>query len=494
MPYIIAVDLGTKHTKIVIINEQAQLFQTFKAPVISVQDEYGKHEQDAELIYQSVLELLRQSLYTLNSEDVACICFSAAMHSLLAVDDGGTPLCNALTWADSRSKFYAQQYRATAAGLNIYKYTGTPVHSMSPMYKLLWMKNEIPEIFNKAAKFISIKEYIFYRLFGKYIIDEGIASATGLYNIYDHAWHLPALQLAGIDALKLSTVVPATHIECTLLPQVQNGLGITVQIPFVIGGNDGCLANLGCGAAGHNVAVLTVGTSGAVRLTIAPPQPENANGLFRYLLTDKIYVTGGPVNNGGIVLQWFAENFLGLSLLEKNNIDTIMQLAAEAKPGADDLLFLPYLLGERAPVWNEDATGMFYGLRIRHSKTHLTRAVVEGISFSLLQILKEIENDLPAVQSVYVSGIVTQSYWWMQLIADMFGREIILNNVADASAMGAAFMGMYATGIIKELNEVSKFVQPSKRFVPDAEVHGIYKEKFEIYKQLYPLSKSLRKP
>lgn len=494
MRHFIAIDLGTTNSKAVLIDETGKVLYVGKAAVVSLQDENGKHEQDAELIFQNVITLIKECFALASAKNIACISFSAAMHSIMATDTNGKPLTNAVTWADTRARQYAQQLRGSDSGKEIYRYTGTPIHAMSPLCKLLWLKNEKPEIFNNAAKFISVKEYIFFRFFGKYIVDEGMASATGLFNVYEHKWHEASLKLAGIDNSKLSQVVAATYIETEMLPEIKNELELSTNIPFVPGGNDGCLANLGCGALTSDIAVLTVGTSGAVRLTMPPSPPvdggqeiaNEGNGLFHYLLTDKIYVTGGPINNGGIVLQWFAENFLQLPLLQENNFEKVMQLAAAAKPGADDLLFLPYLLGERAPVWDESATGMFYGLRISHKKEHLTRAVVEGISFSLLQILKETEKNNTAVHSVYVSGAVTQSDFWMQLLADMFGKNIILNDVADASAMGAAFMGMYATGFIKDLSEVSKFISPSKKFIPNKEVHKPYIERFEVYKKLYP--------
>lgn len=491
MQYFIAIDLGTTHCKALIVDEHGSALHTAKAAIPSFQAEEGQYEQDVELIFREVVALLKECVIFSGTGNIRCVSFSAAMHSLLAVDEQGIPLTHAITWADTRSKIYAQHLRDSEQGREIYKYTGTPVHAMSPLCKLLWLKNERPEIFNAANKFISVKEYIFLRLFGKYIVDEGIASATGLYNVYDHKWHKGALQLTGVDASKLSSVVAATHAETDLPGVMKNELLALAGIPFILGGNDGCLANLGCGALNNDIAVLTIGTSGAVRLTVPPPVPEDTHGLFRYLLTDNIYVTGGPINNGGIALQWFAENFLQLSILKDNNLEKVMLLAATAEPGADDLLFLPYLLGERAPVWDENAVGIFYGLRIIHKKEHLARAVVEGISFSLLQILNETEKNNAAVHSVYVSGIVTQSAFWMQLLADMFGKKIILNDVADASAMGAAFMGMYATGFIEDLNEVTKFIAADKVFEPDMDVHLSYRQQFEKYKKLYPATKQL---
>ena len=490
MRFIIAIDLGTTHIKAVIVNEQAKPLQTFKLPVISVQDESGKYEQDAEAIFQSVLNLLKQSFEAVNQKGVACVVFSAAMHSILAVDKAGASLCNSLTWADTQSKAYAQQLKSTAAGESIYRQTGTPIHAMSPLCKIAWIKNEQPQLFAKAYKFISVKEYIFYRLFGKYIVDAGIASASGLFDIYNLCWHKKALEFAGIDETKLSQVVAATHFETLLTEGIQEQLKLKHPIPFVTGGNDGCLANLGCGVLDKYEAALTVGTSGAVRVTIPKPLPAELQGLFRYMLTKDLYVTGGPINNGGIALQWFAENFLGVPVNSSEDFYAIMQLAEKAPAASNGLIFLPYLLGERAPVWDEDAKAMFYGLHITHRREHLTRAVIEGISFSLLQILNAVEKVNGTVNKVFISGIVTQSEWWMQLLANMFGKTIIFNDSADASAMGAAFMGMFATGMIDDLSAVKSFMQVTKTFEPEASTHALYQKHFEVYVSLYPKFKT----
>jgi gluconokinase len=294
------------------------------------------------------------------------------------------------------------------------------------------------------------------------------------------------MDAAGIDESKLSAVVPATHMETELIPAIKNELMIKRSIPFVIGGNDGCLANLGNGALNTNEAALTIGTSGAVRVVIPKPATEDLNGLFRYLLTDDLYVTGAAINNGGIALQWFAENFLQTKISANEDLRSVLNLAESAPAGAENLFFLPYLLGERATIWDEEASALFYGLHINHKKEHLTRAVIEGISFSLLQILKAIEEQNIIVDKIYVSGVVTQSEWWMQLLADMFGKTTVLCEGSDASAMGAAFMGMYATGMIKDLSQVRSFVKTSKVFKTNEAVHQLYQQQYNVFGLLYP--------
>ena len=211
------------------------------------------------------------------------------------------------------------------------------------------------------------------------------------------------------------------------------------------------------------------------------------------MLTDELYVTGAAINNGGIALQWFAENFLQTKISTNEDLNAVLKIAEKAPAGAEGLIFLPYLLGERGTIWDEEASAMFYGLRINHKKEHLTRAVIEGISFSLLQILKAIEKSKIGIDKIYVSGIVTNSEWWMQLLADIFGKTIVLSDDSDASAMGAAFMGMYATGIIKDLSEVKSFIKTTRTFEADELVHQLYQQQYKVYDSLYPTLTKARK-
>lgn len=495
MQHFIAIDLGTTHCKAVIVDEQGKVVHVAKENVSSFVAEDGAYTQNVQVIYNSVIKLLQDvcKFSVAAHAKIACVSFSAAMHSFLATDMNGTPLMQAMTWADSRSKKYAQELRRTEQGKDIYKNTGTATHAMSPLCKLLWLKAAQPDLFNKAAKFISIKEYICFRLFGKFIIDEGIASATGLYNIYTHTWHQPALDLAGISTEQLSAVVETTHIETQLVEDAKTVLQLPYTIPFVMGGNDGCLANLGCGGLSAHTGVLTLGTSGAVRLTIPAPVIKPLNGLFRYILTKDLYVTGGPVNNGGAALEWFATNMLQKPLNENDHFTQVMQLASTAHAASEGVFFQPYLLGERAPVWDEDSCGIFYGLKAHHKAAHLTRAVIEGISYSLLQILQNIEQQNNDIDAIYVSGFITRSDFWLQLLADMFGKKMILNDIADASALGAAFMGMLATGFIKDLSEVKQFISTDKVFHPDAAVHDVYEKSFRKYLQIYPAIQHISK-
>lgn len=486
MNYFLGIDIGTTHTKAVIITGKGKPVFEAKQGYDLLRPQPGFEEQDADAILEVVIDVMAQAFRAAgNHGSITAVGFSAAMHSILPVDNTGTPLYHALTWADTRSKNEANEISRRADAGVLYKNTGIPAHPMSPLCKIAWFRNNKPGLFENTAKFISIKEYIFYKFFGKYIVDYSIASATGLFNINEKKWDALALQTAGIDKSKLSEPVSTTHAEYELQPVYETVFKTGGQIVFIAGASDGCLANLGSGAVLHGETALTIGTSGAVRMTVHQlPGEDDRERLFTYPLTDSIYVRGGAINNGGIILTWLSGLFSDSENV-KRDYEMILSMAAQSEPGARGLLFLPYLLGERAPVWDADAKGALVGLAIKHQKEHIIRAAIEGICFTLNQLIKKLERAHGPVRDIYVSGGFVQSEFWVQLIADITGKQLKVTETADASAIGAASIAMYATGFLKSLEEVKAFAQVSKIIEPVLSNHKKYAELSVLFDSLY---------
>ena len=483
MKHILAIDMGTSHCKAVVINLKGEVVNKWQvnSPVIS--DEPGQHEQDANVLFERIMGLIKKAFEEDKDTLISCVCFSAAMHGLMAVDASGKPLTNIITWADTRSDDYAAALLEKGIASKIYERTGPPIHSMTPLCKLLWLSAEKKEIFDKAYKFISLKEYIFYKLFNKYIIDYSVASATGLFDVYDKAWNKDALEVTGVSEERLSTPVEVTHAETSLLPEYKTMFALTRDVPFIVGASDGALANLGCGAIDKNKLALTIGTSGAVRVVADKPVVRSLNTTFNYLLTANHYVIGGPTNNGGNTLQWFVENIMNDN--SREGFDKALKLAATIPVGADGLLFLPYIYGERAPIWNAKARGAFIGLTSRHNNRHMARAVVEAICLALYDVFSSMNTIKDDIDVVYASGGFTQSEFWLQMVADIFGKKVVVDDVADASAIGAAMIGMYSTGLIKDIAETKELLSIGKEYFPVESNHNKYRQIFPLYKSLY---------
>ena len=486
MKYIIGVDIGTSGAKAVAFTASGEVLADALVSYQPLPTEPGFHELDPEVLFQAVLDVIRTALSgTRSREGLSGICFSAAMHSLIAVDKNGIPLTHVITWADTRSKEQAIRLKNTPEGDRIYEKTGTPIHSMSPLCKIAWIREKQPVVFAKTGKFIGIKEFIWNRFFGKYLIDYSIASATGLFDIYRMDWFEEALVFAGITAEKLSRPRPTVYSESGIDMKYRIALGLSGEIPFIIGGSDGCLANLGTNAVLPGDVSLTIGTSGALRMISSTPKNDPEQRIFNYILTENHYVSGGAVNNGGVILQWYIKHFMDPSEEPGVSFSNRIEEAAAVPAGAEGLFFLPYLLGERAPIWNEDARGVFFGIHPKHNQRHFLRAVLEGISYSLFQVGHSLEETIGPIGDIYASGGFTQSECWLQLIADLFNKKVYLTSATDASAIGAAMLGFYARGIVEKMEDLQKIIEIKRVILPDPARSRLYRQYYPLFVSLY---------
>jgi len=245
----------------------------------------------------------------------------------------------------------------------------------------------------------------------------------------------------------------------------------------VTGSSDGASANLATGATGDHVMAITIGTSGAARMVIQGAQTDALMRTFCYHVRDNCYILGGATNNGAVVIQWLREN-----LLQTNeDFGQLFALAAGVEPGSEGLLFIPYILGERAPVWNSKARGIYFGLGIGHTKAHLIRAAMEGVIYCLYSIGKIlVENK--EIRELHATGGFTRSPVWLQMLADVFNIKVLVFGEDESSALGAVITGLGATG------NSFPFPQPVlAMYEPDASVHAVYRKGFERFTRIYRL-------
>ncbi|HRP30565.1 MAG TPA: gluconokinase [Agriterribacter sp.] len=483
MSIIIGADIGTSNIKVIAFKKDNEVLLSMKAPCPTLTPSYERMEQDPKLMLELINQLLKKVLVQLKDEEIAGICFSTAMHSIMAVDKNHLPLTNAILWGDTRSAPQCELLKKMGRNELLYPNIGVPLHPSLPLCKIIWLKENAPELFAGTYKFISLKEYFFFQWFGKYIIDHSIAGATGLQDIHHLRWNPTAIQTAGISENQLSQIVPVTHAETQLTAAYRDYFGIN-DIPFIVGSSDGCLANTGSGVIQPYEAALTIGTSGAVRTTVTTPALREP-ALFCYPFAKNTYIKGGAVNNGGNVLNWFAECFLQQSIPTEKDYSNLVQQAHSVDAGANGLLFLPYIQGERAPVWNAAARGVFFGIHPLHRQAHFARAVLEGICYGLYDIFCLLNANSDPITTLYASGGFTQDERWVQLIADLFNKKVQVSNQEDASATGAALLGRYATGQSKSFSLSTTVMHSGKSLYPDKEKHQIYMRYFSVYRSLY---------
>ncbi|WNR46522.1 gluconokinase [Paenibacillus roseipurpureus] len=491
-PYIIAADIGTTSMKTLVIDRDGRVLASHSIEYPLFTPAADRAEQDPDQIFQAVVQGVGAVVRKLSvtPEQVLCVSFSSAMHSLIAVNEHMEPLTACITWADNRSAKYADELKRSGLGQQIYARTGTPIHPMSPLLKLKWFAEHEPALVQQTHKFIGIKEYVFAKLFGQYLIDFSLASATGLFNLEQLDWDQGALDYARVTPNQLSTLVPTTHRVQGLSTADAAAMGLSTDTPFIVGASDGVLANLGVGAFEPGVVAVTIGTSGAVRSVVTKPQTDPDGKLFCYALTENFWVVGGPINNGGIVFRWVRDHIAAAEAEEArlkgmDPYDHLTALASEVSAGSDGLLFLPLLSGERAPYWNANARGVYFGLSLSHQKKHMIRAALEGVMFSIQAVAASLEQMMGPAKVIRASGGFARSEFWRQMMTDMLGTAVTVPDSIESSGIGAALLGLLAMGEIEDLSHAHQWIQVGKAHEVNQNDYRVYQQLTSIYTSVY---------
>ncbi|MEK4345138.1 gluconokinase [Paenibacillus sp. FSL P4-0184] len=485
--YMLGIDIGTTSTKAVLFSEKGEVIQQENMGYPLYTPDMSTAEQDPEEIFQAVLQAISNIMKHHSHKKLSFVSFSSAMHSVIAMDENDLPLTPCITWADNRSEAWAHKIKNELNGHEVYKRTGTPIHPMSPLTKIAWIVNDLPEIASKVKIYIGIKEYIFKKFFDHYVVDHSLASAMGMMNLKTLDWDKDALQIAGITPAQLSELVPTTKIFTNCDSDLAKQMGIDPQTAFVIGASDGVLSNLGVNAIKKGEIAVTIGTSGAIRTIIDKPQTDEKGRIFCYALTEKHWVIGGPVNNGGMVLRWIRDELASSEVETAKRLgidpyDVLTKIAERVRPGADGLLFHPYLAGERAPLWNPDVRGSFFGLTMSHKKEHMIRAALEGVIYNLYTVFLALTECMDGpVTRIQATGGFARSEVWRQMMSDIFDSEVTVPESYESSCLGACILGLYATGKIESFEIVSEMIGSTYKHTPNEEATKEYRKLLPIF-------------
>ena len=444
---VIGLDVGTTAAKVVAFGVGDLWRHTAIREYPLLAPEPGWQVQDPETIVAAVAEALADCVSAARGARVVALSVSSAMHGLIALDADLRPLTPLVTWADSRAHSEAAHLRATGQAASLHRTSGTPVHSMSPLTKLMWFARHEPDVCAAARWWVGLKDYVLLALTGSLVTELSSASATGLLDNVARTWSAAALDVAGVRADQLPPILPTTA-TLDLSAEMAARVGLPLGTPVVVGAGDGPLGNLGTGALEPGVVGLSLGTSGAVRMVVPRPVVDPDGRLFCYALTDDAWVVGGAVSNGGVVVRW-AGGVFGCDLSPGPDgaprDAELLALAHAVPPGSDGLVMLPYLLAERAPLWDPDLTGAYLGVRHAHTRGHFVRAAVEGVAVQLSAIVQELDRLEPVTQ-IRATGGAFRSPVWREVMAGALGHPLRVTGGAEGSALGAAALGLYAIG------------------------------------------------
>jgi gluconokinase len=483
---LIAVDIGTTSVKAIVYRIggtiEGQTSQTYGTSY----PQPGFVEQDPDQVVAAVGQVLTLLLKQTNIDPkaVTAIVFSGIWQSMIPIDARGRPLCRSLLWADSRAHRQSNRLLRELGAQRVRARTGCSIHPMYHLPRLLWFKEEAPEIFKRTYKFVSIKEYVLNRFFGEFLIDRSVASGTGIWQMSSLDWDEELLVAIGLSKDFFSPVAETTAVfKKGLRAEFAAQAGLLSGTPGIVGAADGAMAHLGSVGLSDNRMSLTVGTGAALRLRISEPRSSSDTEAWCYYLTEHNWLLGGIIQDAGNVMSWFADNLMPQSESKITVYDMLNTYAQETAPGADGLIFLPFLSGERCPNNRPDARGAVYGLNFSHSRKHLARAVMEGIAYRLYSVYQMLAG--PSQPELVITGGLLKSPVWIKITADFFGKRLWLPKVSETSAWGLILIALRSLNVAKNLEDLNRLVEVAGCQEPDWEAHRKYEDIHNTYNDLY---------
>jgi xylulokinase len=460
--YILAHDLGTSGNKATLFDAQGHLVDSAFAPYDTAYPRPNWAEQNPQAWWDAVCSTSQKLLASsgVSATRIAAVGFSGMMMGCLPVAADGTPLRSCIIWADQRAQEEAAFVADRCGADEVYLRCG---HRTSPAYcapKILWVRNHQPDIYARAAKFLVPKDYIVHRLSGEFATDYSDASGTLLFDLTARRWHQPFLDALDLSADQLPTPYASNTVVGHVTQHAARESSLAPGTPVVIGGGDGSCAGIGAGVIEPGAAYCAIGTSAWISVsTLAPaPDPQQRTMTFHHVHPER-YAPMGVMQLAGGAREW------AWKTLADGDLD-LDAAAAAVEPGADGLIFLPYLMGERSPWWDPQARGAFVGLSMQHGKPQMARAVLEGVAFGLRQILDSLREQTPGIDALRLIGGGGKSQLWPQILADVFGTPIhMLELTGEATSWGAAVaagvgVGLYDWSIAAERSQVMRIIEP----------------------------------
>ena len=490
---VVSVDIGTSSVRACLFSIDLSNIHHRQLPILLETDVTGRAEQDFEKIHSAVCQCISDVIEwaDANQYSTEAICFSNAVSSLVCLDSNFNPVRPVLTYADLRARDQAETLKKDFS-IDVFRETACPVHASYWLPKFKWLKNEGFN-YSKSNYFCTIKDLIVFKLTGQFITDFSNAVATGMCNTVSGEWDEQLLALAEISSNQLPRIMPTTAIILHEKNDSTDSLHIPDNMKIVLGATDGVLSSLGAGAYKPGQVTTMIGSSGACRIAAESPLIHQSNTVtWSYPLDENVWIRGGAMNSGGLVTQWLVENFFhGKPSSDEEAFEEMLNLASSINPCSDGLLFLPYIFGERAPIWDENARGVFFGIHGSHQLGNFARAAIEGILFALYSIYEIITSDYDGDITVRATGGYLRSELMVQIQTDIFNIPVGVPSNYEGSSIGAAILALKALRLINSYDEISEFIKVKKVYKPNEKRAQIYKEQFrkfkEIYRQLKPL-------
>ncbi|MFW6162856.1 MAG: xylulokinase [Planctomycetota bacterium] len=491
MPALVGIDLGTQSVKTVALDDQGCLRALAQREYPIDTPKVGWAEQDPQTWWKAACETTQEALAAagVHPGDIQGVGLSGQMHGTVCLDREGHPVGPAIIWADGRSAREVDELVAELGRERLGELTANPLAAGFMAATVRWLARHKHDTLWHTSNLVLPKDYLRLRLTRQIATDVTDAASTLLFDVANRRWSDAMVEAVGIERDLLPRVVESQEVAGTVTRRAAKDTGLPDGVPVVAGGGDQPVGAVGNGVTAPGAIVATLGTGGQLLTPLDEPayDPELRTHTFCHAVPGR-WFTMGAILSAGLCLRWLRDQvFGGLGL----GYDALSAAAAEVEPGAEGLLFLPYLLGERTPHMDARARGVFFGLALRHERRHLVRAVMEGVALAMRDCLEVMRSFGVTSQRLLVAGGGAQSGVWRQMLADALGSPLVSVSTREPAACGAAVLAGVGTGLFPDAESVAGRLGGITAATDpiDANVER-YNQLYEIYRGLYPSLKN----
>lgn len=485
MSHFLGIDLGTQSVKVTAYDEKGELkaLSSREYPIISKQP--GFAEQEPEIWWEKTAEAIREVISRLSSREIKGIGFSGQMHGAVFLDKNYQPVYPAIIWADQRSKKQVTFIRETLKN-ELVEISGSTIATGFMAASVLWLKENLPQIYDRVRWIILPKDYLKVKMGLPPSTDVADASATLLFNIKRRSWSEKIFDVLGINPDLFPPVHNSSEMIGEMSQRVKENLGLEGENILVAGAGDQHCAALGNGIIHEKEILLTIGTGGQIFTPLKHPlvDPKLRIHTFCHAVPGYWHLLGATLC-AGLSLSWFKKSLLDSPSFSFDFKD-MDEEARKIPPGCNELIFLPYLLGERTPYMDPWARGAFINLHLTHQRAHFTRAIMEGVALSLKNAWEVFEEIGAESERFIFSGGGSKSSLWRKILASVFQKPLFTTTTREEAATGACILAMVGTGHFSNFEEaMDTIVRYHTPTLPESEWSEKYQSLFEKFKKLY---------
>ena len=486
---LLVLDAGTSGVKCSVFDESCALIASRREDYATVYPHPGWAEQDMEEVYAAACRGIRGLLDEVGAENIACVGLSGTMNGCIPVDASGRALGHNIIHSDSRAADQLDRIRAVIPPGDFYRLTGNRIDNHYTLPKILWLRENAPGIYDRAAWFLNTKDYLYSRLTGICgVTDYSDASLTIALDIASGTWAKDMIASLGLDIGKMPRIVCGHDVSGTVSTGAARLCGLPEGTPVAVGGGDGACAARGSGLCEPGSAYACLGSSSWISQLTDRPVIDPKERLFSYLDMDgKSCHICGTIQCGGDALNWAVSN-----LLDGNaTVEDAEEMARDVPPGAEGVFFLPTLMGERTPYWDPNTRGVLWGFSLYHTRKHIARAVYEGIAFALNTVAEAMDDLGIPVKSLMLTGGGARSGLWPVMLASLIGIPVRRHSrPGEGTSLGAAIAAGVGMGMF-DYRKAASLIRSGAGYEPDAAMRQAYERVFPIYRDIYARMKPL---